>query len=267
MTPDDFSAARAALVASRRQAVAIAECPPQWRPADLAEANRLQAAVIDALGGSRGWKVGALTVEQRSAMGVTQPVAGALLAASMHDTRDRPALLRLADFIAPKVECEFAFQLRHDLPARASGAYSHVQVAHAIESVRLSIEIVDPRWPSGSGSLAEIADAFNNGGFIAGPAIGDWLALDFAAIAIALTFEAPGETPRLLAEGSGRAILDGDPLGAVVLLANAQPEAGPGLRAGDIVTTGSCTGAPRLPGRGFYRAEFAGLGSVAFRVD
>jgi len=37
------------------------------------------------------------------------------------------------------------------------------------------------------------------------------------------------------------------------------------LVAGTIVTTGSCTGAPLLPGPGEYRAEFATLGSVAFR--
>ena len=56
----------------------------------------------------------------------------------------------------------------------------------------------------------------------------------------------------------------GDPFGAVVLFANAQPGAGPGLRAGDIVTTGSCTGAPDVPGAGRYVAEFAGLGRIEF---
>jgi 2-keto-4-pentenoate hydratase len=267
MTADDFSAARAALVDARRRARRLAECPPRWRPADLAEAYRLQAAVMAELGGSRGWKVGALTDAQRSAMGVPRPVAGALSSASMHDASEQPATLRLADFIAPKIECEFAFQLRHDLPPRSAGSYSHVQVAHAIGALRLGIEIVDPRWPAGSGALAEVADAFNNGAFVAGPAVSDWLALDFATLGIVLTVEAPGQAPRTLAEGNGGAILDGDPLGAVVLLANAQPSNGPGLRAGDIVTTGSCTGAPYLPGLGFYRAEFAGLGSVALRVE
>ena len=48
------------------------------------------------------------------------------------------------------------------------------------------------------------------------------------------------------------------------MLANAPPDAMRGLVAGDIVTTGSCTGAPSLPGPGTYRAEFAQLGSVEF---
>ena len=51
----------------------------------------------------------------------------------------------------------------------------------------------------------------------------------------------------------------------MVLLANAPADAVRGLVAGDIVTTGSCTGAPFLPGPGAYRAEFATLGSVELR--
>ena len=68
-----------------------------------------------------------------------------------------------------------------------------------------------------------------------------------------------------MARGSGKAILDGDPFGTVVLLANAPADARRGLVAGTIVTTGSCTGAPLLPGPGDYRAEFATLSSVGFR--
>ena len=135
-------------------------------------------------------------------------------------------------------------------------------MTHATHALRLAIELVDPRWPQGSGTLAELADGFNNGGFVAGTAIREWPRLDFAAVAIVLSHAAPGRAASELARGSGYAILEGDPFGAVVMLANAQPEGGRGLRAGDIVTTGSCTGAPRIPGRGFYRAEFSGLGSV-----
>jgi 2-keto-4-pentenoate hydratase len=48
-----------------------------------------------------------------------------------------------------------------------------------------------------------------------------------------------------------------------VLLANAPADAN-AAGAGTIVTTGSCTGAPLLPGRATIR-RFATLGSVAFR--
>jgi 2-keto-4-pentenoate hydratase len=50
------------------------------------------------------------------------------------------------------------------------------------------------------------------------------------------------------------------------MLANAPADARRGLVAGAIVTTGSCTGAPPAARPGDYRAEFATLGSVDFRV-
>jgi 2-keto-4-pentenoate hydratase len=263
----DFEAARSALATARRGAHAVAEWPLSWRPADLAEAYRLQAAVIGDLGGGAGWKVAAVTDAQRQSLGVTRPVASPIPKSTMHDASARPARLRLADFIAPKIECEFAFQLRHDLPARSVGAYSRAEVSAAIEAMRIAIEIVDPRLPAGSGTLAEVADGFNNGAFVAGRAVRDWQALDFAAIGIVLSVATPGQAVSELARGSGRAILDGDPFGTVVMLANAQPTSGPGLCAGDIVTTGSCSGAPRVPGPGLYRAEFAGQGIVELVFD
>jgi 2-keto-4-pentenoate hydratase len=88
-------------------------------------------------------------------------------------------------------------------------------------------------------------------------------AIDFAHVDIVLTRAHDG-APKEVARGSANAILDGDPFGTVVMLANAPPDAARGLRAGDIVTTGSCTGAPPLPGDGAYRAGFASLGSVEF---
>jgi 2-keto-4-pentenoate hydratase len=266
MNDREFEAARTALVEARRRARAIAECPAAWRPADLREAYRLQTAVIGAFGPVGAWKVGAITAEQRQAMGVPTPVAGPIPASLVRDASERSGQLSLAEFVAPLIECEFAFELGHDLPPRSGAVYTRDEVAAAIAVLRIAIELVDPRLPRGSGALAEIADGFNNGAFIAGPRIREWRGLDFAAIGIVLTATRPDGRVAELAKGSGRAILEGDPFGAVVLLANTQAP-GRGLRAGDIVTTGSCTGAPRLPGPGQYRAEFAGLGGVELQLD
>jgi 2-keto-4-pentenoate hydratase len=267
MTDAEFAAARAALVAARRGARAIAECPPAWRPGDLDEAYRLQAAVIAELGGGAGWKVVAITPEQRRTLGVPQPVAAPIPLATMHDAAARPATLRLAGFIAPKIECEIAFEFRRDLPPRPAQPYTRREVAAAIEAMCLAIELVDPRLPAGSGTLAELADGFNNGALVSGPRFADWEGIAFADVGIVLSFAAEGAAARELARGSPRAILDGDPFAAVVLLANAQPSHGPGLKAGDVVTTGSCSGAPLVPGAGTYRAEYAGLGVVELRLE
>ena len=93
--------------------------------------------------------------------------------------------------------------------------------------MRLAIEIVDPRWPAGSGTLAELADGFNNGALISGPRFEDWQGIDFAEVDIVLSAAAPGPPARELALGSPRAILEGDPFATVVMLANAQPEGSP----------------------------------------
>ena len=182
----------------------------------------------------------------------------------MRDFRRQGAELRIGDFIAPKLECEFAFELGHDLAPRPGTPYTRKEVAEAILAMRIAVEIVDSRLPRGLGALAELSDGFNNGAFVAGPRIHAWHSLDFASLAIVLTRN-DGSASSEIARGSGAAILDGDPFGTVVQLANAPPASARGLVAGDIVTTGSCTGAPALPGAGAYRADFGDLGSVEFR--
>ncbi|MEP6739467.1 MAG: hypothetical protein ABJA61_03760 [Caldimonas sp.] len=263
MDSTTFAAARDALIAARRGTRAIERLAPDRRPSDLGEAYRLQNAVAEGLGRVGGWKISAVTDEQRRALGVDVPLGAPLMSAWMHDASARPPEFRVADFIVPKLECEFAFEFARDLPPRIGKPYSRAEVESAIAALRIGVEIVDSRLPRGLGALAELADAFNNGGFVAGPSIRDWHRLDFPNLGIVLTVTRGGATSEL-ARGSGRAILDGDPFGTVVLLANAQPPGSGGLRAGQIVTTGSCTGAPFLPGPGAYQAEFTGLGNVEF---
>jgi 2-keto-4-pentenoate hydratase len=264
MNDTDFELARAELASARRDARLITVWPAARIPRDLAEAYRLQAAVACDLGAVGGWKVAAVTPAQRESLGVPAPIAGPLLGPWMHDARASAPTLSAARFIAPKLECEFAFELARGLPPRPQRPYSRDEVRAAVAALRIAIEIVDSRLPRGLGALAELTDAFNNGAFVAGAAIADWHALDLGRIEIVLTREHDGANDEV-ARGSGKAILEGDPFGTVVLLANARADANRGLVAGTIVTTGSCTGAPLLPGPGLYRAQFATLGSVELR--
>jgi 2-keto-4-pentenoate hydratase len=245
-----------ALVAGRAQAAALAALPADWRPRDLQEAWRLQHAIW---GGQpiAGWKVSALSAAQRSAMGVAQPISAPLLAAWTRGSFGRD------EFIAPLVECELAFELAEDLPA--SGApYGREAVARAIRAVRPAIEVVDSRLPPGSGTLLELADDFNNGGFFAGEPVHDWRGIDFGRCAATLHLTRDGvRTPA--ASGSGAAVLDGDLLGAVVAMANSQCPLYGGLKAGQIITTGTCTGAVPLAGAARAEATFAGIGTVAIQ--
>lgn len=259
MNDVDFHTVRAALRDARRNARCLEPLDSACKPGELACAYRLQRAVAADLGPIRGWKISGLTTDQQRAMGVECPLAAPLLGPWLHQSG---AALRADAFVRPRLECEFAFVLAADLPSRER-AYERAEVEAAIGALRLGVEIVDSRLPPGSGVLVELADDLNNGAYVAGPMITSWQNIDYANAPIALRRH-DGDKRESLAEGDGRAILDGDPMAAVALLANLRALHPRGLRAGDIVTTGSCTGALELPGPGDYEADFGRLGTVRF---
>ncbi len=258
MTENEFAAATTALIEARHTGRALAEVPAGWIPADLAEAYRLQHAVAQGLGEVRGWKVSAVTAAQQRENGVDCPIAGPLLAPWVQSS---PARFALVGFSLPKLECEYAFELGRDLPPRAE-PYTRAEVEGAIAALHLVIEIVDSRLPAGSPTTLQLGDALNNGAFIVGPRVAAWRDVAYATAPIVLRIDGKEQ-----ARGSGMAVLDGDPPGAVLLLAN-HPARGPrGLQRGDLVTTGSCT--PPLPvsGPGDVEADFGTLGRVFLRLD
>jgi 2-keto-4-pentenoate hydratase len=263
MNDTDFQQARTALREARRSARGLARVEPAWVPPDVAKAMDLQHAVGVDLGPIRGWKISGLTAEQQRAMGVTTPIAGALLAPWLHTSDD--ASFSRGQFIRPRLECEFAFELQADLPTRST-AYTRPEVEAAIGALRIGIEVVDTRLPAGSPVLMELADDLNNGAYVIGAANPSWQRVRYAEQAIALRWHDGAKTTEI-ATGDGRPILDGDPVAAVVLLANLAALAPRGLCAGDIVTTGSCTGAVALPGAGEFEADFGSLGRVRMRVS
>jgi len=262
MNDQQFAAARQALAEARRAARRIDPVAPEWVPQGLDEAFRLQGAVAADLGSTRGWKVSAVTADQQRQLGLECPIAGALLEPWI---RPSGGSFELARFIAPRLECEFAFELKHALPGREA-AWSRAEVEAAIGALRIVIEVVDSRLPPGSPVWLELADDLNNGGFVVGPATPDWRGVRYAQQAIVLRGPRDGAPSAELARGTGAAVLDGDPVGAVVLLANLASMRGRGLRAGDIVTTGSCTGALPVTHAGDYEADFGTLGSVRIRL-
>jgi 2-keto-4-pentenoate hydratase len=269
MNASDFTAATQGLIEARREAQRLRSLPAGWLPDDLNTAYRLQRAVARPLGEVRGWKVSALTAAQQKSMAVPCPVASPLLAPWVQTSAARFALSR---FIAPLLEGEFAFELARDLPAREADAkpYTRSEVEAAIGSMHIGVEVCDSRLPSDPESPApiylQLADNFNNGAYAIGSAGFDWRDVDFANQSIVLRAVVDGQRVDL-AEGTGRAVLDGDPVGAVALLANAQPPGYGGLRAGQFITTGSCTGAVAVPGACAVEADFGALGTVRLRFE
>lgn len=259
MRDEGFKGMQAALVQARRDGTCIPTAAA-WIPQSPAQAYALQQAVATELGEVKGWKVSGLTPQQQAEMGVTSPLAAPLLGPWL---RPAGAVFERQRLVRPRLECEFAFELHADLPPR-DAPYTRDEVEDAIAALRIGVEIVDSRLPAGSPVWLELADNLNNGGYVVGPAWADWRSLHYAETGIVLRrLGAAGDE---LARGDGRAVLDGDPVGAVVLLANLDALQPRGLRAGDLVTTGSCTGAVAASQAGDFEADFGRLGSVRFSL-
>jgi 2-keto-4-pentenoate hydratase len=105
-----------------------------------------------------------------------------------------------------------------------------------------------------------LADRIGNAGYVVGTAKKEWRSVDVPKQEIVLRFDG-----KEIARGTGAAILGGDPLATVVLLANNQPKDSEGLHAGQIITTGSCAGAHPIPAGAEAVADFGSLGEVRVR--
>jgi 2-keto-4-pentenoate hydratase len=227
------------LARARAEARVLEAGPWYTEVTSVDEAYRVQSQLAARAGHAvQGWKVTALSTEQQRGYLTDRAVAGALLAAFVHAA---PAVLSAAQFVVPLLECEVAFVLGVDLPPRQQ-AYTRSDIEAAIEAVVPAMEIADGRWPANAPDLLKLADSMGNGAFISGAPVRAWQMLDL------------GNSARIL----------GNPLLAVVALANAQPLPADGLKRGQIVTTGTCT-APIPPKRGVYVGEFGALGTL--RLD
>ena len=120
------------------------------------------------------------------------------------------------------------------------------RVEAAVAWVGPAFEIVGTRLESGlagAGMLA-IADGGANIDFVHSPPGAAWRDVDLTAHPVTRRINGVE-----VASGHSRMLVFGDPVSGVAWLAN-HPELGTrGLRAGDVVTTGTCTGiTPLSPG-------------------
>lgn len=226
------------------------------RPVDTATAYTIQEIQTAESGAPQlGWKLGATNDRALAMLGLDEAFAGALLAPFRHDDG---ACVELPVPQSPGLESEFLVKLASDLPVRER-PYSRDEVAPAVDYVAPSFEIVGCRLPGGlaNGGLVVIADSAGNIAYVEGVRGEDWRAIDLAACELTVTIN--GEEK---ARGSGSLLAWGDPLAAVGWLASHPLVARRGLRAGDMVMTGTCGGIlPIAPGDE-ARAHFGALGVV-----
>lgn len=255
MTPEAVNEA-VALFRNARQDVSILDgLPESCRPATLDEAYRIQKAfVTDWHDDVVGWKVGATNQAALALFGMDEPFLGPIFGGTLFRS---PVELRKENFQHYCLESEFAFRMKRTLPARAA-PYSHGELLDAVSDVIPVFELICPRFsgiPKGDGSCA-IADCGLGGGLVLGGAVQDFSGLDLAGHQV--SFSADGEQ---VASGTG-ALVMGHPLNALAWTVSKLGAIGLSLEAGQIVTTGTCTGVNFVKAGQHAVADFGGLGKV-----
>jgi 2-keto-4-pentenoate hydratase len=159
-------------------------------------------------------------------------------------------------------------ELGTDLPFRPSKDYSRDEIEAAVSRVYLGVEIIDSRLVEGSGSPFELflADSLANGGYVLGPPIRP----EFLRGNDLRTLTVFAGTKPIY---DGRACYPGgDPLAPLVAYANDPSDQLGGLKAGQIVTTGSLCGVITLQAPSKIRITFDDtivmlLGMIAYPDD
>lgn len=238
----------------------VDDLDPDLKPADLAQAYAVQAALVEKLTAARGcrvkgYKVACTNPLAQAQLHVPGPVFGRLLSDLIFDS---PAALPAENYTRLIIEPEFGFLMAEGAPAQ-DGPYTPDSISERIEALLPAIEIVDHRFKDWSlvGGIGLAADNAYNGGWVKGePYPGDWRELDLAAQEVTLT-SSRGQT----LHGSGAAVL-GHPLNVMAWLANELNSQGLQLEKGQLVTTGVTTDILVLEAGQSARAEFGPVGGV-----
>jgi 2-keto-4-pentenoate hydratase len=240
-----------------QQGKRIVALPEPLRPRNRAEGYRIQAMMeTRSAVPLYGWKIAATSRAGQAHINVDGPLAGRLLAERVF--RDG-AELRFGANHMGVIEGEFAFRMASDLPPRAE-PYSVTEVMTAVGSLYPAIEIPDSRYEdfTAVGTAQIVADNACAHEFVLGPVAPEsWREMDLAAHAV--MGRVVGKLER---EGSGANVL-GDPRRAVTWLANELSGIGVTLKAGQVVTTGTCVAPMEVAAGDRVEMEFGTLGRVS----
>ncbi|MFP6742512.1 MAG: fumarylacetoacetate hydrolase family protein [Alphaproteobacteria bacterium] len=260
LTEAEIDRASALLEAVRLGGRTLPEIPSHCRPRSLDDAY----AVQDRLAARLGWDVGGwfcacTNPQMQRQLGLPGPYCARLFSRLLQAS---PATVIAADHPPLVLECEFAFTLAGDLPARAA-PYQRTEVEDAIALVHPAIELVAGHlddWPN-QDVCSVIADNGTDGALIYGAGRADWRDFDLAEIPVTLTVNGAHQR-----SGAGRDVM-GDPLAALVWLANHRARVGEGLKAGHIHTTGTATAIYWAAAGDNAVADFGPLGAACLKIS
>jgi 2-keto-4-pentenoate hydratase len=230
-------------------------------PRSVEDGYRVQSEVhrflAPDLGPLVGYKIGCTSEVMQKYLAIPQPCAGGVHRRGAHQSGVE---LNAADFVRVGVECEIAVRLGKDLVPGGAPFTSDSVAAH-IECYLPAIEIVDDRYVKWEtlGAPTLIADDFFAAGIVLGRPV--------ARSAVVELMDVKGRTlinGKESGRGTGADVL-GHPHNALAWLAKHLASQGTGLRAGEIVMTGSLVKTVWLQAGDQAKMEFSGLGNVEVR--
>ena len=236
------------LLAARHKAHRTAALPEAARPQSADDAYAIQRAISAQQGEIGGWKVGSPSPTSEVFTCAPLPVAGIV---------DSPATTPGSD---RAIEAEIAVKIGTDLPPRET-PYNADEIRAAIASAHPAIEVLESRFsdPDAIDPFSNLADSLGHHSLIVGPSITGWDALDLSDEEVAVLVD--GHEIKRKTGNPG-----GDMIRLVAWLANTGARWAGGLKAGQVVTTGSWTGKDIVPegAEAMIRFTHAGEASTRF---
>ena len=253
MLPEGERIARAAaeLLEARRSGTRLRSLPAALVPGSEAEAYAIQQAQFSAMqlciGGWKSTMFDALT-------GAYAPIATSALLTS--PTKLSAASAPSAGSSEFGIEPEIAFRMARTVTALPTDpGERRAAVIDAIASAHAAIEIVVSRFvdPDAVSANERLADFLLNEALVVWPPCTDWRELDISRLPLQVSVAGAQ-----LYSGRGGHPLN-DPLLPVIWLAGALLEHGSALKAGEVVTTGSCNGLRKIAAGQVVSADFGPL--------
>lgn len=199
-----------------------------------------------------GKKIGLTSKAMQEMVGVNEPDYGHLLDTMSHVDGE---IIDISQFIEPKVEVEVAFVLAKDLKGPG---ISITNVIDATDYIVPAIEIIDSRIKDWKIKFEDtVADNGSSAKVILGGIPTNIDQVDLRHIGMVLDVNGTQ-----ISTGAGAAVL-GNPLKAVVWLANKLGEFGIPLKAGEVILSGAITAAVPIRSGDIFNAHFAHIGSVS----
>ena len=232
------------------------QIPEPLRPSSRADGYAVQATLERRSAAPIfGWKIAATSTAGQKHINVDGPLAGRLLRERAFESG---ATVPFGANHMRVAEAEFAFRMGRDLTPQW-GPFSVSDVVAAAASLHPAIEIPDSRFDDFTivGAAQLIADNACAHYFVLGDASpSSWRDVDLAPHPV------HGEVVGKLArDGVGANVL-GDPRIALAWLANELSSLGITLRAGQVVTTGTCLVPLEIAPGDHVRMDFGALGRV-----